>query len=67
LYRGIRRRTLRKAFDPIENFMMQLSGRNHLAAFDFAEGSLILTEAGTRRASLHVVSGESELDALKRR
>ncbi len=47
--------------------MMQLSGRNHLAAFDFAEGSLILTEAGTRRASLHVVSGESELDALKRR
>jgi formamidopyrimidine-DNA glycosylase len=48
--------------------MMQLSGRNLLAAFDFAEGSLILTEAGTkRRASLHVVSGESELDALKRR
>lgn len=29
-----------------------------LAAFDFAEGSLLLTEAGTkRRASLHVVAG----------
>jgi formamidopyrimidine-DNA glycosylase len=43
----------------------KLSGRNHLAAFDFAEGSLILTEAGTkRRASLHVVRGESGLDAI---
>src|SRR5580704_1214988 len=31
-----------------------LAGRNNLAAFDFPNGSLILTEAGTkRRASLH--------------
>jgi formamidopyrimidine-DNA glycosylase len=44
---------------------VKLSGRNHLAAFDFAHGSLVLTEAGTkRRASLHVVSGESALQAM---
>ncbi len=37
-------------------------GRNSLAAFDFAEGSLTLTEAGSkRRASLHIVSGEEGL------
>jgi formamidopyrimidine-DNA glycosylase len=43
----------------------KLSGRNNLAAFDFSEGSLILTEAGTkRRASLHVVSGEGALRAM---
>jgi formamidopyrimidine-DNA glycosylase len=44
---------------------VKLSGRNNLAAFDFADGSLVLTEAGTkRRASLHVVSGESALHAM---
>jgi formamidopyrimidine-DNA glycosylase len=43
----------------------KLAGRNSLAAFDFAEGSLILTEAGTkRRASLHVVRGEASLNAM---
>jgi formamidopyrimidine-DNA glycosylase len=43
----------------------KLAGRRDLAAFDFAEGTLTLTEAGTkRRASLHVVEGESALDAL---
>jgi formamidopyrimidine-DNA glycosylase len=43
----------------------KLSGRNSLAAFDFSGGSLVLTEAGTkRRASLHVVSGESALRAM---
>jgi formamidopyrimidine-DNA glycosylase len=43
----------------------KLSGRNSLAAFDFADGSLVLTEAGTkRRASLHVVSGEAGLHAM---
>lgn len=37
----------------------KLAGRNALAAFDFPRGSLILTEAGSkRRASLHVVRGE---------
>jgi formamidopyrimidine-DNA glycosylase len=44
---------------------VKLSGRNYLAAFDFREGSLVLTEAGTkRRASLHVVSGEAGLRTL---
>ena len=33
----------------------KLGGRNNLAAFDFPNGSLVLTEAGSkRRASLHV-------------
>jgi formamidopyrimidine-DNA glycosylase len=37
----------------------KLAGRNTLAAFDFPNGSLVLTEAGAkRRASLHVLSGE---------
>ena len=35
-----------------------------LAAFDFAEGSLILTEAGTRkRAALYLLRGESAVAA----
>jgi formamidopyrimidine-DNA glycosylase len=42
-----------------------LSGRQNLAAFDFADGSLVFTEAGTRhRASLHVVAGHEGLKAL---
>ena len=44
---------------------VKLSGCNNLAAFDFADGSLVLTEAGTkRRASLHIVRGESALRAM---
>jgi formamidopyrimidine-DNA glycosylase len=36
-----------------------------LAAFDFASGTMILTEAGSqKRASLHVVAGEDGLRAL---
>jgi formamidopyrimidine-DNA glycosylase len=43
----------------------KLAGRNNLAAFDFPHGSLLLTEAGTkRRASLHVVQGDAALDAV---
>ena len=43
----------------------KLAGRNALAAFDFHDGSLVLTEAGTkRRASLHVVAGDAALEAL---
>lgn len=43
----------------------KLAGRNNLAAFDFANGSLVLTEAGTKhRASLHVVRGEDGLRSL---
>jgi formamidopyrimidine-DNA glycosylase len=42
----------------------KLAGRNNLAAFDFPNGSLVLTEAGTkRRASLHVLEGEAALEA----
>jgi formamidopyrimidine-DNA glycosylase len=43
----------------------KLAGRNSLAAFDFANGSLVLTEAGSKkRASLHVLSGEDALRAI---
>src|SRR3954454_14840518 len=36
-----------------------LKGRQNLAAFDFPNGSLTLTEAGTQhRASLHILSGQ---------
>jgi formamidopyrimidine-DNA glycosylase len=42
----------------------KLAGRNALAAFDFATGSLVLTEAGSkRRASLYVLAGEEALRA----
>ncbi|HMC32690.1 MAG TPA: DNA-formamidopyrimidine glycosylase family protein [Candidatus Angelobacter sp.] len=38
-------------------------GRRTLAAFDFDNGTLTITEAGTRkRASLHLLAGESELE-----
>jgi formamidopyrimidine-DNA glycosylase len=43
----------------------KLAGRQSLAAFDFANGTLTLTEAGTQhRASLHVVAGEQSLRSL---
>jgi formamidopyrimidine-DNA glycosylase len=43
----------------------KLGGRNSLAAFDFPNGSLVLTEAGTkRRASLHVLRGDAALRAI---
>ena len=43
----------------------KLGGRTNLAAFDFAHGSLVLTEAGSKkRASLHVVQGEQELQMM---
>jgi formamidopyrimidine-DNA glycosylase len=45
----------------------KLFGRITLAAFDFPKGTLALTEAGTkRRASLHLVRGESALEPFKR-
>src|SRR5277367_4053187 len=38
----------------------KLGGRNNLAAFDFPNGSLVLTEAGSkRRASLHLFANEA--------
>jgi formamidopyrimidine-DNA glycosylase len=43
----------------------KLSGRQNLAALDFPNGSLVLTEAGTkRRASLHVLAGEEGLRSI---
>ncbi|HZD49723.1 MAG TPA: DNA-formamidopyrimidine glycosylase family protein [Silvibacterium sp.] len=43
----------------------KLAGRQSLAAFDFPTGSLVLTEAGTkRRASLHVFAGEEGLRSI---
>lgn len=41
----------------------KLPGKRGLAAFDFAPGSLVLTEAGSkRRASLYLVQGRQALD-----
>src|SRR5579862_4088614 len=43
----------------------KLGGRNNLAAFDFPNGSLVLTEAGAkRRASLHLFAGETEMQSV---
>jgi formamidopyrimidine-DNA glycosylase len=40
----------------------KLSGKHSLAAFDFPTGTLLLTEAGTKkRASLHLVRGQEAL------
>jgi formamidopyrimidine-DNA glycosylase len=45
----------------------KLGSRNALASFDFPNGSLVLTEAGSkRRASLHVVQGSQAVDATDR-
>ncbi len=44
---------------------VKLGGRQNLAAFDFSSGSLVLTEAGSkRRASLHVFHGEDALSVI---
>jgi formamidopyrimidine-DNA glycosylase len=43
---------------------VKLSGKYNLAAFDFPAGTLLLTEAGSkRRAGLHVIRGEDALGA----
>jgi formamidopyrimidine-DNA glycosylase len=43
----------------------KLAGRNALAAFDFPNGTLVLTEAGSkRRASLHVFRGEEAMQSI---
>jgi len=47
-----------------DNERPQKYGRNDFATFDFARGSLRLTEAGTRkRASLHIAQGSTALAA----
>jgi formamidopyrimidine-DNA glycosylase len=44
-----------------------LKGKNELAAFDFNSGSLLMTEAGTKkRASIHVVRGAEGLKTFDR-
>ena len=43
----------------------KLGGRQNLAAFDFPNGSLVFTEAGSKhRASLHLVRGEEALQSM---
>jgi len=43
----------------------KLGGRNNLAAFDFPNGSLVLTEAGSkRRAALYVFGSEDAMQAI---
>jgi formamidopyrimidine-DNA glycosylase len=43
----------------------KVGGRQNLAAFDFPDGSLVLTEAGSKkRASLHVILGDENLISL---
>jgi formamidopyrimidine-DNA glycosylase len=43
----------------------KLAGRQTLAAFDFPNGSLVLTEAGSkRRASLHILLGQESLSTF---
>ena len=45
----------------------KVGGRGALAAFDFADGALVLSEASTKkRASLHLVAGEAALAELDR-
>ena len=43
----------------------KLGGRQNLAAFDFPNGTLVLTEAGSkRRAALHLIKGKANLITL---
>lgn len=44
---------------------VKLAGRQNLAAFDFLDGSLVLTEAGTKhRASLSVFGSEKDMETV---
>jgi formamidopyrimidine-DNA glycosylase len=43
----------------------KIGAKNALAAFDFPDGSLVLTEAGSkRRAALYLIRGDAALNAL---
>jgi formamidopyrimidine-DNA glycosylase len=43
----------------------KLGGRNNLASLDFPDGSLVLTEAGSkRRASLHLFRNEADMQSI---
>jgi formamidopyrimidine-DNA glycosylase len=55
----------RLKWEPIESGRPVGKGKTALAAFDFDTGSLLLTEAGSkRRTSLHLVRGEEALRAM---
>jgi formamidopyrimidine-DNA glycosylase len=44
---------------------VKLSGKQNLAGFDFAEGTLLLTEAASKkRSSLHLIQGENALSQM---
>ena len=52
-------------FERASGKSVKLSGRQNLAAFEFPNGTLVWTEAGTqKRASLHLAAGEEELREL---
>ena len=52
-------------FDKAGGKAVRLSGRQNLAAFEFPNGTLVWTEAGSqKRASLHLASGEGGLREL---
>jgi formamidopyrimidine-DNA glycosylase len=52
-------------FERASGKSVKLSGRQNLAAFEFSNGTLVWTEAGTqKRASLHLAAGEEELREL---
>jgi len=52
---------------PPSKALLTTKSKNHLASFQFDNGVLSLTEAGTqRRASLHLIKGEEALRALDR-
>jgi formamidopyrimidine-DNA glycosylase len=52
-------------FESASGKSVRLSGRQNLAAFEFSNGTLVWTEAGTqKRASLHMAAGEEELREL---
>ena len=42
----------------------KLSGKYNLAAFDFAAGTLLLTEAGAKRRALYLVQGAAALSRM---
>jgi formamidopyrimidine-DNA glycosylase len=52
-------------FERASGKSVKLSGRQNLAAFEFSNGTLVWTEAGTqKRASLHLAAGEEGLREL---
>jgi len=52
-------------FERASGKSVRLSGRQNLAAFEFSNGTLVWTEAGTqKRASLHLAAGEEGLQEL---